>query len=131
MAPSTLVTSSFSTSLSNPPKKRKALDDADRLKIRKRNKEHPPAQQADLGVWWFQQTGHQLAQGQISTILSSKYEYLDTLDHKKDKKQLALKRSSQGDWPDLEAVLFEWQQRIQKKKAVITGEILKAQAIKI
>ena len=107
MAPSTLVTSSFSTSLSNPPKKRKALDDTDRLKIRNRNKEHLLAQQADLGIWWFQRTRYQLAQGQISTILSSKYEYLDTLDHKKDKKQLAVKRSSQGDWLDLKAVLFK------------------------
>jgi hypothetical protein len=42
-----------------------------------------------------------------------------------------VKRSSQGDWPDLEAALFEWQQRMQKKKAVITGDILKGQAIKI
>ena len=78
-----------------------------------------------LGVWAA------IEQGQISTILSSKYKYLHSLDHKKDKKQLATKRSSQGDWPDLEAALFEWQQWIQKKKAVITGEILKAQAIKM
>jgi hypothetical protein len=41
------------------------------------------------------------------------------------------KRSSQGDWLDLKVVLFEWQQCIQKKKVVITGEILKAQAAKI
>jgi hypothetical protein len=41
------------------------------------------------------------------------------------------KRSSQGDWPDLKAALFKWQQRIQKKKGVITGEILKAQATKL
>jgi ParB-like chromosome segregation protein Spo0J len=72
-----------------------------------------------------------LTQGQISTILSSKYAYLDSLDKKKDKKQLAAKRSSKGDWPDLEAALFEWQQRMQKKKAVITGDILKAQAAKL
>ena len=35
-----------------------------------------------------------------------------------------------GEWPELEAALFEWQQRMQKKRAVITGELLKQQAAK-
>ena len=37
-------------------------------------------------------------------------------------------RLSIGDWPDLEIVLFEWQQRIEQKKAIITGDILKEKA---
>ena len=37
-------------------------------------------------------------------------------------------RSSAGDWLELEGALFEWQQRIEQKKAIITGEILKTKA---
>jgi hypothetical protein len=37
-------------------------------------------------------------------------------------------RSSDGDWPELEAALFEWQQRMEQKRAIITGEILKEKA---
>lgn len=122
--------SSITPSLSSAPKRRRALTDADRQRVRKRNKDHP-AQQADLAAWYYKETGHQLTQGQISMILSSKYAYLESLDTKKDKQQLAVKRSSKGDWPDLEAALFEWQQRMQRKKAVITGEILKTQAAKL
>ena len=92
---------------STVPKKRKALSDTDRLLIRKRNKEHPPAQQKDLGVWWKHETGHDLTQGMISRILSDKYNYLDNLNGKKNKAELQSKRSSVGDWPDLEGALFE------------------------
>jgi Fission yeast centromere protein N-terminal domain/Tc5 transposase DNA-binding domain len=109
-------------------KKRKGLTDAHRLEIRKRNRTHPPAQQKDLIGWWEEQSGQLLHQSQISRILSSQYDYLDDLDTKKDKKQLESKRTSAGDWPDLETALFEWHQRMDKKKAVITGDILKEQA---
>ena len=37
-------------------------------------------------------------------------------------------RSSIGDWPDLEYALFEWQQRMEQKKAIVTGDILKTKA---
>ena len=48
----------------------------------------------------------------------------------KNKKALDGKRTSARDWPELEAALFEWQQRMQGKKAIISGDILKAQALK-
>jgi hypothetical protein len=37
---------------------RRALTDADRLLIRKRNQTHPPAQQKDLANWFTATTGH-------------------------------------------------------------------------
>jgi hypothetical protein len=37
-------------------------------------------------------------------------------------------RSSGEDWPDLDHALFEWQQRMEQKKSIITGEILKTKA---
>jgi hypothetical protein len=113
------------------PAKRKAITDQERLQIRKRAKEHP-GHQGELIKWFHQETGHQLNQSSISKILSSKYEYLDMKDPKKDKKELeSTKRSSDGDWPELEAALFEWHQGMLKSKAVITGDILKEKASKL
>jgi hypothetical protein len=62
-------------------------------------------------------------------MLSGKYAHLDS-DTRKEK-TLGAKRYYMGDYPDLEAALFEWQQRMQKKKATITGDILKAKATEI
>jgi hypothetical protein len=104
-------------------KRRRALTDADRLMIRKRNQTHPPAQQKDLANWLIATTGHPLDQSQIFRILGPKFNYLDAGHTQKDIREMKEKsRSSIGDWPDLEMVLFEWQQRIEQKKAIITGK---------
>jgi hypothetical protein len=36
-----------------------------------------------------------------------------------------------ADYPNLEAALFKWQQKIQKMKGTIIGDILKAKALEI
>ena len=115
--------------ISNIPQKRKAISDIDRQRICKRNKDYP-RHQSMLIAWFCQETSYQLNQSSISKILSSKYDYLDDLNKKKDKTKLESKRTSAGDWPELEEALYEQQQRMQKQGAVITGEILKAQAAK-
>ena len=115
---------------SSIPQKRKGVTDSERATLRKRYKEHPSTQ-SDLINWFRQETGHKLDQGQVSRILSSKYDYIDNLDKKKDRLALQSQRSSAGEWPELEAALFEWQQRMQRRKAVITGDILKEQATKL
>lgn len=108
---------------------RSALTDYDRRNIRRRFTSYPSSQSA-LRSWYEQQPGGRiLSQGQISTILSHKYTYLDSTNIKP--KDLAARRHYKGDYPDLEAALFEWQQRMQKKNAVITQEILKAKAKEI
>ena len=107
MAPPSAESSSSSASKN----KRKAMTDAERLMIRKRQKEHP-SKQSDLAKWFYNETGHAIDQAQVLKILSSTYNHLDGLDLKKDKKALNSKRTSAGDWPDLEAALFEWQQRM-------------------
>jgi hypothetical protein len=113
---------------SNPPK-RKAITDLERSNTRRRNNEHP-ASQSQLISWYEQQpSGRKLTQGQISSVLSEKYAYLDSDTRKK--KALSAKRHYKGDYPDLEAAIFEWQQRMQKKNATITGDILKAKATEI
>ena len=79
-------------------KRRRALTDDDRLLIRKRNQTHLPTQQKDLAQWFTQETGHQINQSMISKVLGSKYDYLDDIVGKKNKKMLGeKKRGSAGD----------------------------------
>jgi hypothetical protein len=42
----------------NKKKRRRALTDANRFMIRKRNQTHLPAQQKDLADWFIATTGH-------------------------------------------------------------------------
>jgi hypothetical protein len=108
-----------------PKKRRMPIDDALRRKIRRHNQEHPGGQ-AQLIQWVIEETGRKLQQSTISDILSAKYDYLD-LDERKDR-HLTTQRHNKSDWPDLEAALFEWHQKMQKQKATLTGDVLKAKA---
>ncbi len=79
-------------------KRRRALTDADRLIIRKRNRTHPLAQQKDLAAWFTATIGHPLDQSQISRILGPKFDYLDGEHTQKDMREMKGKsRSSIGD----------------------------------
>ena len=89
-------------------KRRRALTDADRLMIRKRNQTHPLAHQKDLANWFTATTGHPLDQSQISRILGPRFNYLNSEHIEKDIRGIKGKsRLSLGDWPDLKMVLFE------------------------
>ena len=89
-------------------KRRRALTDADRLLIRKRNQTHPLTQQKDLVNWFTTTTGHPLDQSQISRILGPKFDYLDGEYTRKDLQVIKERnRLSIGDWPDLKIVLFK------------------------
>jgi hypothetical protein len=113
----------------NPPKlkrKRNAITDLERRNLRRRYASHPCTQE-QLATWFESQpTGRKITQGQISFALSSQFAHLDSNNQKPGK--LGAKRHYKGDWPELEGALYEWQQRMQHKKATITGEILKAKA---
>ena len=108
------------------PRKRLAITDLERQNIRHRYTSHPSTQPALIAWYAAQPQGRDLTQGQISSILSEKYQYLDSDTRKKT--QLGSKRNYNGEHPELEAALFEWQQRMQNKKAIITGDILKTKA---
>jgi hypothetical protein len=109
--------------------KRRAITDADRRNIRRR-RDQTGETQAQIIAWFAAQPGGRtLTQGQISTITSSSYAYLDN-DDRKDSK-LNSKRSCHGYYSDLEDALYHWHIQMEKKKAVITGDILKAKAHEI
>ena len=69
--------------------------------------------------------GRVLTQSTISESLSDKFKHLDNQDHplRPDSKK---RRESK--WPDLDAALFEWQQRMFANNITITNELLKRTA---
>ncbi|KAI0998674.1 hypothetical protein K3495_g9522 [Podosphaera aphanis] len=103
-----------------------AIIDQQRQIIGQRHKPHPNSQQGLIAWFASQPRGRNLTQGQVSVILSDKYQYLD-LDPQ-NKSKLNSKRNYLREHEELELALFKWQQRMQGKMAVITGDILKAKA---
>jgi hypothetical protein len=109
--------------------KRQSITDAQRRNIRRRHTQTIETHAETIAWFAAQPGGRLLTQGQISTITSSCYVYLDS-DDRKDSK-LDSKRNYQGDYPDLEDALYHWHMQMEKKKAVLTGDILKAKAHEI
>jgi hypothetical protein len=87
------------------------MTEADRRALRRHKQSHPKATHADLIKWFQDEFHHKINQSTVSFSLSTQFDYLDT-DIRKDI-SLTGRRSSQSDWPDLESVLFEWQQKMQ------------------
>ena len=111
----------------NPARKRRrAITDAERRELRLYNATGPGGKRnwQVLQAWFSDKYDHTLNQSSISESLSSKFQRLDSgVRHPESKKQRVC------EWPDLENVLFDWQQRQQGKEAAITGEILKGMAL--
>jgi hypothetical protein len=98
------------------------------LNVRRRNESHPGPQE-HLRSWFENETGRKIDQGTVSRILSSKFAHLDSDTQKPS--QLGAKRHYNGEYLSLEQALYEWQQHMQKKNAIIRGDILKLQASEI
>lgn len=113
-------------------KRRRALTDAEKLVIRKRHQANPSQPQRDLAEWFTKTTGHSVTQGQVSRVLGNNYEHLDGEYTRKELKAMKEKsRRHKGDWPALEAALFEWQQRKQDAKVTVNGDTLKEKAMQL
>ena len=110
---------------STSKKRRRAITDAEKKALREyylQNTDHKPSGKA-MRQWFVEQFHHLPSESTISEILSNRYVHLDTtVIAPLSKKHRA------AEWPDLEHVLFEWQQRMQRKEAAITGDILKKMA---
>lgn len=77
----------------------------------------------DVREWFLQKFRHLPSQSTISESLSKIFEHLDTETTQPD-----VKRQRTPAWVDLENALFEWQQRMEKKKATVTGDLWKGMA---
>lgn len=111
----------------NPKKRRRAITDAQRKSLRDYavdTSQHDtlPPPQKKLERWFNEKYHHRLAQSTLSDILSSKFAHLDNC---KRAQRPDNERKRVAYWPDLEDALFDLQQRLQKKEAPMTGEMLK------
>jgi hypothetical protein len=110
-------------------KRRRAITDAEKKAIRDWWAAAPPEQKnhKKLRAWFLDTHFHSIAQSSISEILSDRYTHLD----KSTKVEFAdRKKNRPSNWPDLESALNEWQIRMNRKGAIITGYILKEMADK-
>lgn len=108
------------------PRRRQGLSDEDRKKIRAYHfAGRPHKRNHDAIIAWFRTEpgGRTINQSQVSKILSKKWAYLDDTDADPD-----VKRHRGCEWPELERVLFEWQQRMQAKGQTVTGDQIRGQA---
>ena len=112
-------------------KKRDAFIDDQRRALRQRYQD--PAVSGDdkkyekLVVWFDNLYRHKIDKGQVSKILSHKWAHLDT-SHALLRPNL--KKIRTAHWSELETALFEWQQRMQRKRAPLSGDLLKEMALK-
>ena len=84
--------------------------------------QHPrPSQKACIA--WFQgQYGRTISQSTVSESLSSHFEAIDTSSN------TGRSRLRSGQWPDLENLLFLWQQEVEERGGTANGELLRFKA---
>lgn len=109
--------------------KRQAITDAQKRNIRRRRAQTGETQAETIAWFAAQPSGRILSQGQISTMTSSSYAYLDSDDQKDN--NLDSQRNCHGDYPDLEDTLYYWHIQMEKEKADLIENILKAKAHEI
>ena len=73
--------------------------------------------------WFFQQSRNLPSQSTISESFSKTFKHLDTGTTRPD-----VIRQRTPAWVDLGNALFKWQQRMEKEKATVTGDLWKKMA---
>src|SRR5436190_8598000 len=87
------------------------------------HRQHPKPTQKQSIEWFSQEYHHKLSQSTVSKSLSARFAYLD--DDYNIPQSLWVR---EGFWPDLEQVLFAWQQRVDARGGFTSGELLQAKA---
>ena len=121
---------SFGEASSSQVKRRRAITDVQRKDLRV----HKQLLIQKNGTWslseligfFYKKYERILSKSSISESLSDRFSHLDK-DYEPNPDS---KRRHESKWPDLEAALFDWQQRILERKGTITNDILKEMAKK-
>ena len=82
------------------------------------HQQHPKPSQKACIEWFFSKYQHRLSQSTVSESLSSHFSNLD-------KSTSVRQRLRTGHWPNLEKILYDWQQRIESQGGFTTGDILR------
>lgn len=114
--------------MAEPPSKRRrlAISDSQRRALRQYHQEHQELKHSELAKWFEEQWNRPIGQASISTILSSKYSYVDNL--KLRRSEQGTKRHTPAEHPVLEEALFQVQQQWQRSNTSIHGWMLKEAA---
>jgi hypothetical protein len=104
-------------------KSRVAFSNEQKLALRAYRRDHPYLNGKQL-IEWFQQTyGLKVCEAQISRWSSGTFSKLE-----EPLSRTASSRVRITKWPALEEALSQWHARMHKKKATITGDLIKEQA---
>ena len=108
---------------------RRPISDEQRGALRRwYQRQHPKPRQSEAARWFETQFGHRITQSTVSESLSDRFTYLDTPSAPNTTSSF---RQRQPQWPILEAILFDWQRRIEQQGGVVTGDILLLKAREI
>lgn len=107
-----------------PPKKPITIDQRRALRTWVRQQATRPSQKACI-EWFGKQYNRRITQSTVSESLSSRFDSID------NNKPTEGSRIRLGQWPDLEAILLQWQERIEAKGGVTSGELLQEKARQI
>jgi len=80
-----------------------------------------PSQKACI-TWFQAQYGRTISQSTVSESLSDRFEAIDTST------DTARSRLRSAKWPDLENLLFLWQQEVEENGGTTSGELLRIKA---
>jgi Fission yeast centromere protein N-terminal domain/Tc5 transposase DNA-binding domain len=110
----------------SPPRKRPrsgyrhGVTDSQRRELRQywaKAPDHAKPTQVEIATW-FSVKYHPISQSTVSDSLKPIYDYLDKEKRLARAERLARK---DGNWPDLEAALYQWQLAINRKNNQVTG----------
>ena len=104
-----------------PPKQRILLEQRRALRVWAHSQHPRPSQKACI-AWFQNKYGLKISQSTVSESLSSHFEAVDsTTDTQRS-------RLRTGQWPDLEKLLFLWQQRVEERGGMTSGDLLRQKA---
>ena len=109
--------------------RRHGVSERERQQIRVYCREHPGKPQRDAARFFTDQFRSPIRQSIVSDSLKPKYKYLDLLVLQRGQEGFERRRAPEN--PELEEALFEWQQRMQAADILVTGDLIRAMAIKL
>ena len=107
-----------------PPKQRILLEQRRALHTWAHQQHPRPSQKACI-AWFHEQFSLKISQSTVSESLLSHFEAVDNTSNAQRS------RLRTGQWPDLEKALFLWQQQIEQRGGITSGELLRQKAQQI
>lgn len=109
------------------------MTDAERQLIRQYYRRNPGFSHQKVADWASDKLKRRIARSVVTKSLSEAFTYVDSKAFKKGDYVYARATDGahKGEWPDLEAALFEWHSRMNAERVPVTGDLIAATARKI